>query len=771
MPKSKFRNQILVTVMSAILFTVTVLYLLIANDVHKLNQNYQAEQQQQIKRYLQINLPHKAFRKDFVAIQQFLNTLVKEFPEIQAIEFEEPGGRIRAHIGAEINRSDDVHKTQYQALSVGTQHVGLVFYQVNLDNKKLLDVTSLWDLAIVMMTLLLLVALILLRVLQPHSRAITQLNQYCQELTHNYSALAPTIEDDELRPLVNTLRKLQTDIEYQSYATQNEKTRLFSLLNSMNIGVVFEDQRHLIQYSNDAFAKCWNLFDEIQGQNLQELLLQHPQILKENRQSINDFYDTLIALKDGRTIRCQITEVKNRQLTLGRLWLFEDVTETTTNQKKMAFLASHDSLTGLHNRRYFLQNLREMRDLARNNQRQLALIICDVDDFKFINDSFGHQAGDYCLAHIANILKNNTHESDWVGRLDGDEFAIITIVDDAHSAERMASKISQDVRKKISNSPLEGFVITTSIGVSTYPKLSDSLESLSIHADTAVYEAKANGKGHYKLYNPNRNTMKKQQTLFIWRDRIEQALRQDLFELHFQAIFDHDHQISHLESLIRYPDPENPGCYFSPGDFVHVAEKSGQVLEVDRFVVQHSIETLANHPTIPSIAVNLSGRSLNDHELVRFIAKHLNLNKIDPERLLLEITETSAIMDISIAEDFLHQLKILGCKVCLDDFGSGFSSFNYLKKLKVDYLKIDGTLIHKLDTDTENQLFVKSMTHIAQQMGMKTIAEFIEEAVELEMAKQLNVSLFQGYHLHAPCPIDELLTQLNQEAHPRQRVS
>jgi len=228
-------------------------------------------------------------------------------------------------------------------------------------------------------------------------------------------------------------------------------------------------------------------------------------------------------------------------------------------------------------------------------------------------------------------------------------------------------------------------------------------------------------------------------------------LDNDLLRLHFQGVYHtQDGTLSHLEVLVRMLDKDNPAKLIMPGHFIPVAERSGKILDIDRWVIRESIAILAKSENIPSLAVNISGRSFDEPTLPQYIAEQLKLSGVKPNRLHVELTETAAVSDLQDAERFIEALHQTGCIVCMDDFGTGFSSFAYLKHLKADVLKIDGLFIRDLPNDRDNQIFVKAILDVARGMHKTTVAEFVENAEILDMLKTFGVDLVQGYHLDMP---------------------
>ena len=266
-----------------------------------------------------------------------------------------------------------------------------------------------------------------------------------------------------------------------------------------------------------------------------------------------------------------------------------------------------------------------------------------------------------------------------------------------------------------------------------------------------MYQAKGAGKNAWRIYRSDLDTTQQMVSRLSWNDRILHALENDLMDLHYQGVYSSTGRaLSHFEVLVRMRDKDDPGQLLMPGQFIPIAEKSGKILDIDRWVLRESIQMLAELKSIPALAVNISGRSFDEPMLPQYIAEQLKHHGVSPRRLLVELTETSAVSDLHDAQRFIEALRQTGCRVCLDDFGTGFSSFAYLKHLQVDSVKIDGLLIRNLPNDYDNQLFVKAIVAVARGLHKTTIAECVEDEETLVMLRGFDVDCVQGYYLEKP---------------------
>jgi diguanylate cyclase (GGDEF)-like protein len=438
---------------------------------------------------------------------------------------------------------------------------------------------------------------------------------------------------------------------------------------------------------------------------------------------------------------------------LGRLANAFDamVAELVQQRERLITMAERDTLTGLHNRHYFEAELaRFFRGGARIG-RQGAVLLFDLDEFKYVNDTFGHVAGDAMLLRVAAEARTLVREEDSLCRLGGDEFAVFMPHTTLNSALVLAERIVSTVGRmalEVDGRPLR---LTASLGVAHFPDHGQDAEELVSHADMAMYQAKRLGKNRWNIYRSDRSAMQAMAARLAWNERIEHALEHNLLRLHFQGVYRTDNgELTHLEALVRMVDEANPAHYIVPDQFIGYAEKSGKILDIDRWMVRESIALLAAHPQLPALAINISGRSFDDPDLPGFITTQLARHGVAPRRLLVELTETAAISDLRDAERFIDALRHAGCTLCLDDFGSGFASFAYLKRLKVDVLKIDGLFIRNLPRERDNQVFVRSIIEVARGMGQRTVAEFVEDEETLRLLQEFGVDMVQGYYLDKP---------------------
>ena len=429
-----------------------------------------------------------------------------------------------------------------------------------------------------------------------------------------------------------------------------------------------------------------------------------------------------------------------------------DITKIKQDEKRMVVLANQDHLTGLSNRRRFIQDLNhEIRRVERDRQSGVLLLI-DIDHLKLVNDTAGHAAGDQIIVQIAGMLKRASREQDFVARVSGDEFAVAYPgMDEAMGLEKARELLDRIGRLK----PRYGgrsLNVSASIGVVTFPAQGKAPVELLAKADAAMSAAKRNGRNCVRSYNETDMMREEMDNQLVWKDRLLDALDRDELVLAFQPIVAiAAGTTSHYEVLVRMR--EGNGKLVPPGKFIPAAEQFGLIQRVDRQVLTKAIRYLADLPAEmahTAFSINLSGMSVGSQEMYECIEREVRESGVDPARITFEITETAACEQLSSAMEFIQKIRQLGCRISLDDFGVGFSSFSYLKHLRADILKIDGSFIRDIHNNNADQLFVKALVDVARGMGMRTIAEFVENEQVYDRVSSLGVDYVQGYYLGKP---------------------
>ncbi len=567
----------------------------------------------------------------------------------------------------------------------------------------------------------------------------------------------------QLHSRINALRKSEERTQTYLADSEAEHARLQALLSAMNLGILFVAADGRVVYHNPAFNRLWQLpeTEQLVGWTPHQVFARSScQLLQpdyfsrhiENILAAREPGDAIdITVQDGRIatqLSYPVFERDNHFI--GHLWIYEDVTRERQTADQLLYLAERDSLTGLYNRHRFQIELERMLAESARHDSASALLYFDLDEFKAINDHFGHTAGDTLLIRVAGEVSGLIRKNEMLFRLGGDEFAILMPFADEAQALALAERIVRTTATIPFRFEGRTLHISSSLGIALYPRHASDQDELVACGDAAMYQAKQAGKNTWRLYRAELDTAPEMVNRLSWNERLARALSENLFELHFQGVYHvRDRQLSHLEALIRLRD-EQTGKLIAPGQFIPVAEKSNKILEIDRWVVEQVVRLIASQPAGPAIAVNISGRSFDDPELPGYIAALLRKHGAPPARLLIEVTETAAVSDLSDAQRFISALQETGCGVCLDDFGAGFASFAYLKHIRVDTIKLDGMFIRELPHDHDNQVFVRGMVEVARGLGKTTVAEFVEDEATLNLLAVLGVDLAQGYHLDRP---------------------
>jgi len=438
--------------------------------------------------------------------------------------------------------------------------------------------------------------------------------------------------------------------------------------------------------------------------------------------------------------------------------------ESKQAKQNLSYQASHDTLTGLVNRREFERRAEQLLSTIRQDKGEHALCFMDLDQFKIVNDTCGHTAGDEMLRQLSVVLQNTVRHSDTLARLGGDEFGVLMehcSLDDAHRVATSLQKAIQEFQFS-----WEGKMIKIGVSIGLVPITVDveSLTELMIHADAACYMAKDQGRNRIHVYHVEDLEIAQRHGEMQWASRLNQALEDNRFCLYAQSIEPLDGNISgHYELLIRMVDEE--GNTIPPGAFLPAAERYNLISKIDHWVIKNSFSLLANNPKfldkIHFCSINLSGQSITENEFLNFVIEQLDKTGLPGGKICFEITETAAITNLSKAIKFISTMKGFGCLFALDDFGSGLSSFAYLKNLPVDYLKIDGMFVKNIVDDPIDHAMVKSINDIGHVMGMQTIAEFVENENIKNMLKEIGVNYAQGYGIGKPMSFDTLLRAPN----------
>ena len=437
------------------------------------------------------------------------------------------------------------------------------------------------------------------------------------------------------------------------------------------------------------------------------------------------------------------------------LLVSEDITEMRQLSEQLSYQASHDSLTSLVNRGEFENRLQHLITRAREDAGEHALCYLDLDQFKVVNDTCGHIAGDELLRQLGGVLHQSIRKSDTLARLGGDEFAVLMENCTLEQANRVATKVHRDIEEFRFVWEDRSFNLGVSIGLVPINETSiNSIEALK-QADAACYAAKDTGRNRIHIYKVDDSDLARRTGEMQWVARINHALEEDLFCLYAQSIVPigaPEDKGEHYELLLRMLTDSRR--VIQPGTFLSAAERFNLTPRLDRWIIDYFFNWLMDNPKrlerLSLCAINISALSLNDDQFLKFVVDNFDRTEIPPEKICFEITETAAIANLSRATVFIRTLKGLGCRFSLDDFGSGLSSFAYLKSLPVDFLKIDGVFVKDIANDPIDYAMVKSINDIGKVMGKQTIAEFAEDEAVFNKLKEIGVDFAQGFYLARP---------------------
>ncbi|WP_392544379.1 EAL domain-containing protein [Oryzobacter telluris] len=435
-----------------------------------------------------------------------------------------------------------------------------------------------------------------------------------------------------------------------------------------------------------------------------------------------------------------------------------DLSERRRYEQKLAHLADHDVLTGLPNRRRFDVALEEHLDRCARSGPRGALLLMDLDHFKEVNDTRGHDAGDELIVSVAAVLRGSLRESDLVARLGGDEFAILLPDADRSGAAQVADSIVERVRDN--SRTMEGVNrrVTASVGVVTFAAAQERNIDVLALADMLMYDAKDAGRDRWAVLDESMAIQPRSGARMEWKTRIEAALENDAFELFLQPLLHLDTgKVTGCEALIRLVDRDEP---VSPGAFIGVAERNGLAPQIDAWVVRNAVDMLARLLKVDPdmrLGINLSAHSIGNPSISLTLERLLRERGVDASRLVVEVTETAAVSDVRAARRFAEPLRALGVEFALDDFGAGYGSFYQLKHLSFDSIKIDGEFVKGAHESAVDRAILRSVIGIARSLGKRTVAEFVSDEGALSVVRELGVDFAQGYLIGEPLPFEKFV--------------
>ena len=632
-----------------------------------------------------------------------------------------------------------------------------------------------------------------------HSLLLRQINRYLGSPDEIPENLLPFLEaisasyvaDDSDRSLIDhSLDVMSTELEERNQALRRELNErrqaesrieqslslLRATLDATADGIVAVDSGQHVESFNVRFLEMWHIPPEaIGGLHAREITvlmarqLMAPDAFIEMARHFDTHPDVerceVLDLDDGRILECYSRPRRIGEQIVGRVWSFRDITERRQAETRLAYMANYDSVTGLPNRHLLRERLdRAIKHEARSH-RHLAIMFLDLDNFKSINDTLGHDVGDRVLQVVANRLLACLRESDTVARIGGDEFTVL--VEDMTTMESIAALAQQIIDSLSLPFPLDGreMFCTVSVGIAIYPDDSESLDGLMKSADSAMYRAKEQGRNTYRFFTEDMHRRAYERLLL--ENRLRGALKRGEFQLHYQPQIDVASGATvGIEALLRWNDEERG--LVPPVEFIGVLEDTGMIVEVGHWVLEEacafnqSLREIGLPPI--RVAVNISPRQFRQKGLVESIRQILSNTGLGAEYLDLEITE-SVLVDAVDAPDVLERLSGMGVRLSIDDFGTGYSSLSYLKRFPIDTLKIDRSFVRDIMTDSDDAAITVAIIALSRSLRLKVLAEGVETAEQLASLRHHGCDEIQGFLYARPMPGDALVAWLRQEQH------
>lgn len=540
-----------------------------------------------------------------------------------------------------------------------------------------------------------------------------------------------------------------------------------SVLNSLLTSVIALDSEGQIVFINRAFLTLTGLSSgEIYGRLLSDFACETTgdsqtvvnnaiSILLSNRTSR---YSLEFKLADkynqGGWIEARFSRIFRDDTSVAITVSLDDISQRKQTEQQLKQLAVHDPLTGVYNRIYFESELARIVELANQGATQHCLLYIDLDHFKAINDTKGHPQGDAILKSVAALLQSRLRDSDQLCRIAGDEFAVLLMDTDLLQGKLIANTFCDLIANHSFTLFDSAIKISCSIGLSEI-----GLEQLSsqIHlqrADIALYLAKRHGRNCVHLYSEEDEESDDVKRSMEWLHTVKHAIEQDQLILHYQPIYDvESNQIEYYEALVRL-NIEDQIVY--PGDFIPALERFEDISLLDQHVINMVIRHLSQYPQLCRAAINLSAQAFRNADVVPFIEDKLSTYNVSPERVIFELTESASLTNLAATQEMVQKISDMGCSFSIDDFGTGFSTFSYLKSLPAQTVKIDGSFIRELTHSPVDLALVKAIREVATAVGKKTVAEFVEDQETLNLLRDIKVDYAQGYHLGRPQPLEQL---------------
>ncbi len=536
-------------------------------------------------------------------------------------------------------------------------------------------------------------------------------------------------------------------------------SQYLKVIDDIEIGIFVVDEDYTVRFMNNTMIK-W--FGDQQGQNCYTSVAnldvpcpycKLPEVLEDGKKVV---YEP--STSNGQSFHIVATSIKNRDGTYSKMEVIRNITKEKKDEAKMLqqkklleYQATHDTLTHLKNRKALQEKLEEALSSAKRNKKKVALLFIDLDRFKEINDSLGHEVGDKVLVEVAKRLKKSIRKEDMIARLGGDEFTIIVEnVEKEEDVTFLASKLVKIFTKPL---VIDGYklYLSSSIGISIYPDDGKNVASLLKFADSAMYKAKAEGRGNFQFYSKEMTIQAFEQ--IVIQSGLKMALENEEFEVYFQPQINVlTHEFSGVEALVRWMHVEEG--IIMPDRFVSIAERTGIIVDIDRFVMNKAMIEFKKWEqggyAPKTLSLNLAVKQLYEKDFIEFLQNAIEQHDFDPKKLELEVIESEIMESPKEAIEILNNISKMGIKIAIDDFGTGYSSLAYLKKFPIDKLKIDRSFVQDLPDDEEDKAITSAIIALAKSLKLELIAEGVETKAQEEFVVKNGCYLIQGYLYSKP---------------------
>lgn len=685
---------------------------------------------------------------------------------------------------AQLQTARSNHLSQYFIIRLNQQHIGTLYIENSRDDL-LLRFNKFLVFSLLILAGAIVLAVFLANQLQDLVvRPMRELSNTLQNIMNNkdYSIRAAKENHDELGDLVDLFNGLLGTIEEENSSLKSSEERFRKLTALSPVGIFQVDMTQKLQYVNQRWRDIHGLLKD--DPTLQEWFeLIHPADLVPVQQAWNRLVSDqesialelrLATREGGHTwIHLQAGALHDRSgELLGYLGAISDISELKAAQLQMENLAFYDPLTGLANRRLFKNRLEKAVKSVIRSGSSMALMFLDMDQFKRINDTLGHDAGDILLKEMAHRLNATVRENDTVSRIGGDEFTIL--LTDVHQtadvlivAEKLLHSLAKPVRIKG-----QDIVTTVSIGITMTPEDSSDVNTLMKNADLAMYRAKEMGRNNFQFFSEDMNHSILEH--LAMEKELKEAIQRDQFTLMFQpkvSLFDYG--VTGVETLIRWEHPEKG--MITPDRFIPVAEETGQILAIGSWVLEQSCRQISSLirtgilPETAKVAVNLSAKQFADPDLVKHIRNVIEISQIPAQCLELEITESTLMDDVESAINTMQEIKKTGVSIAIDDFGTGYSSLAYIKRFPIDVLKVDRSFVMDIPEDQNDMAITAAVIAMAHKLSLEVVAEGVETQEQLHFLRRNNCDEGQGYLFSRPLSLGQLHQFLQENQ--RQRLA